>query len=394
MTFRYEAVRSDGHAVRGRLDAASGADAAAVLSRRGLFPVRVAPAEVHDAWSRRRPPTRMMATAMESLASLLEVGVPLQTALQVTQRATGGPLRASLSRVEARVREGSPLSRALDAERGLFSPVTVGLVRAGERGIGLVGALSQAAAQLERQDEIEARIRAALTYPAVLVVVGGLSIALLVLVVVPRFAALLSDVGAGLPSATRILLGASALVHAHAGLLFGMLVASVGAAAVFARKHSALWDTWALDLPVLGPIRHGLATARVGRTLGALLESGTPMLTALEAALDAVGDNAVASRLRRARERVAEGWSLGAALEAGSALTPGTMQLIGIGERSSRLPELLGRAASMEERLAERRLRVLVSLLEPALILCFAVVVAFVAAALLQGLYSLRPGAP
>ena len=136
---------------------------------------------------------------------------------------------------------------------------------------------------------------------------------------------------------------------------------------------------------------HALATARVAGILGALLGTGTPALVALGIARDAAGDAAVATRLDVARERIAEGGSLTVALRDTTALTATALQLAGIGENAGQLPLLLARAADLEEQGAERRLRTLVGLLEPALIVAFAGVVAFVAAALLQAVYSVRP---
>ena len=120
--------------------------------------------------------------------------------------------------------------------------------------------------------------------------------------------------------------------------------------------------------------------------------TGTPALAALQIARDAAGDEAVGARLDAARSPVAEGGALSNALEATGAMTPGALQLARIGEGSGRLAPLLAKAAELEEREAERRLKTLVTFVEPALILMFAALVAFVAAALLQAVYSLRPG--
>ncbi len=392
--FRYEAARADGGLVRGVLDAASEPAAAALLSTRGLFPVLVEPSPTPDARHLFGGPSlRHLATVFQSLAALIEAGVPLEKALEATQRiARGGGLRDALSRVAQQVREGASLGGALSGER-VFPPVTVGLVRAGERGVGLGAALAQAAAQLEREAETEARVRAALTYPALLAIVGTGSIALIVLFVIPRFAALLGDLGQALPAATRLLLAASDAVR-HYGLALGALAgaaAALGARMIAERR--AGWHGWLLRLPVVGALRHALASARAARTLGALLGTGTPALAALEIAREATGDAAVASRIAAARGRVAEGQALSAALDATGALTPGALQLAAIGEGSGggRLPALLAKAAELDERDAEQRLKTLVSFLEPALILGFAGLVAFVAAALLQAVYALRP---
>ena len=389
--FRYEAARSDGGMVRGVLEAASEPAAAALLSTRGLYPVRVEPSLTPDTRHPFSGPSlRQLATVFQSLAAFVEAGVPLEKALQATERVASGRLRESVGRVAQRVREGSSLGSALAAEQ-LFSAVTVGLVRAGERGVGLGAALTQAAGQLEREAETEARVRAALTYPALLAVVGTGSIALIVLFVVPRFAALLGDLGQALPTATRLLLATSETVRDY-GLLLAAIVAAlaVGAARVITERR-AVWHGWLLSVPIIGPLRHALASARAARTLGALLGTGTPALAALEIAREAAGDAAVAARIAVARSRVAEGQALTAALERTSALTPGALQLAAIGEGSGRLPALLAKAAELDEREAERRLKTLVSFLEPALILVFAGLVAFVAAALLQAVYALRP---
>lgn len=390
-SFAYEAARTDGGVVRGSVDAESQPDAAALLSARGLFPIVV---EVRPERSNifvQRPSARALATVFQSLAALVEAGIPMHKALHATQALARGTLAEALQRVEACVRDGSSLGAALAIE-GTFSGVAVGLVRAGERGVGLAAGLAQAARQLDRDAQAAARIKSALAYPLLLTVVGTASVALIMFFVVPRFAALLADMGQTLPTATRILLAISQLVRSY-GVAVGVVGAVfVVAAARLAVARRAAWHAWLLESPVIGPLRHTLATARVARALGALLSTGTPALAALETAQEAAGDAAVAARLGAARLRVAQGAGLTAALENARALTPRALQLAAIGEGSGKLPDLLGRAADIEEQRAEQQLKMLVACIEPALIFLFATVVAFVAAALLQAVYSLRPG--
>jgi general secretion pathway protein F len=390
--FRYEAARTDGATVRGVLDAATTIEAAAVLSGRGLFPLSVEPNPERKAWRLGLGSVRAQATVFQSLASLVEAGIPLDKALHATESVASERIRLALRRIGTRVREGASLGTALAAEDGFCSGITIGLVRGGERGVGLGAALTQAAAQLEREAEAVARVRSALAYPLLLAAVGTASVAVIVTFVVPRFVALLGDLGQALPLATRMLVAASSVAR-HFGLL---IVAAVIVAVVLglraARQRRIAWHEWLLRLPLVGTIRHALASARVCRTLSALLGTGTPALAALAIAEDAAGDAAVANRLRRARERVSEGASLSTALGSTSAVTATSLQLLTIGEGSGRLSPLLAKAAELEERDAERRLKTVLTFLEPALILAFAGIVAFVAAALLQAVYSLRPG--
>ncbi|TMD02346.1 MAG: hypothetical protein E6J01_17950 [Chloroflexi bacterium] len=209
---------------------------------------------------------------------------------------------------------------------------------------------------------------------------------------VPRFASLLGDLGQSLPTATRLLLVISDGVRRFGVILILLVVAGVAAAVKLTADRQAAWHGCLLRLPLIGPIRHAFAGARSARTLGALLSTGTPALAALDIARDAAGDAAIAMRLLDAKGRVAEGAALSAALGATQALRLAAQQLAVIGDQSGRLPRLLAKAADLEDAEAERRLKTLVAVLEPALILVFAGVVAFVAAALLQAVYSLRPG--
>ena len=390
--YGFRAARADGATVAGVIDAGSRADAVSVLARRGLYPTVLQERTAPDGWGWRRPPVRALATLMRSLATLVDAGVPLQHALASSAEVTSGALHEAVDRITERVREGSALADAMDQERGLFTAATLGLVRAGERGEGLAAALSGAADQLERRADLTSRLRAALAYPLLLLVVGAVSVAVIAFVIVPRFAVLLGDLGAVLPPATRLLLDVATGLREY-GVWIALVAAAAGAGiAALLRRHPDGWQELLIGAPVIGPLRHRLASARVCRTLGALLAAGLPAMAALEAARESAGDRAVAARVGRARERVAEGARLSAALAEARALTPLAVQLAAIGENAGRLPVLLERAAHLEEELAERRLRTLLSVLEPVLILLLAAVVAFVAAALLQAVYSVRPG--
>jgi general secretion pathway protein F len=390
-TYRYRAARSDGAIVDGALDAATEGQASAVLAERGLFPVALAPAE-----EERRPAAsrRDLAIVFRSIAALVGAGVPLERALGASEAVARGPLRETLAAARTLLHQGRTLAQALAASRGVVPGVAIGMIRAGERGSQLAPALEQVATHLEQEAELVARVRQALAYPLLLAVAGTASVLVIGTVVVPRFAELLADLGQGLPLATRLLLGGSQFLSR-----FWMALVAVGAMAVFAgvellrragprsRLHQAL-----LSLPALGAVRHALATARVARALGGMLRAGMPMLAALDAAREAAGDLAIAARLERARERVAQGASLNAALEREAALAPAALQLIAVGESSGRLGEMALRAGDLAAQQAERGLTTLVTVLEPALIVGFGGLVAFTAAALLQAVYSLRPG--
>jgi type II secretory pathway component PulF len=254
-------------------------------------------------------------------------------------------------------------------------------------------ALQQVANHLEQEADLVARVRQALAYPALLAVVGLVSMLVIGTVIVPRFAALLGDLGQDLPAATGVLLIGSRLLSSYWFLLIPAAAALVAVAVELLRRPaSRLWVEEALlAMPLLGPVRLALATARVSRALGGMLAAGMPLLSALDAARDAAGDAAVAARLGRARARVAEGAPLTPSVEREGALTSAALQLLHVGESSGRLADMARRAGDLAAQDAERGLKTLVTFIEPALIVTFGGLVAFVAAALLQAVYAIRP---
>ena len=378
--YRFEAARADGEVVRGVLEAPHAAAAVEDVTARRLLPLDVRELPAAPA---RRLPRRDLAVFFRSLATLVRAGIPLDRALRTAE---AGVLRETVAGVRERVRQGATLSRALGDAPGV-PPVALGLVRAGEDA-GLDFALDEAAKQLEREADLTDQVRAALTYPAMLLVVGLATIAVLVLSVLPRFVALLGDAGSALPLATRLLLDLSAIVRAWwPGLAAGGLVTVVlgWRWLTSAAGHEAL-----LRLPAVGSVRLALASARSARILGALLATGAPALRALDVARQAAGDRAVARRIGRVAERVRTGGGLASALRAEQALDAQVLELAQAGEESGRLAELLGHGALIAESRATRDLQRAVKLIEPLMILGLGGLVAFVALALLQAVYGVR----
>jgi general secretion pathway protein F len=267
------------------------------------------------------------------------------------------------------------------------------MVHAGEAGSGLARAVRRAADLMEETASTRGAVRAALAYPCILAVAGTVSVAILVGIVLPRFGAILTDMGQALPPTTRFVLAASSVARAAllpAGIASILIVAAwrawTGTDAGAARWHELL-----LGVPMVGSIRFSAATARVCGALAALLESGVPLSVALTHAAKASGDAAISARLTRARKAVIAGARLSTAFLAERALTTVATRLVRAGEETGSLARMVAHAARLEGDRATERVRVAVRLLEPGLILAFGGLVALVAAALLQAIYSVRP---
>ena len=390
--YAYRAARTDGAIVAGAIEAAGEAQATATLVDRGLYVVALCPAETERRAAASR---RDLAMTFRGIAALVSGGVPLERAVAAAEPLARGALRQTLVAARDRLREGEGLAQALaGAGRGVIPDTVLGMIRAGERGSQLGAALEHVATHLEQEAELVARVRQALTYPFLLAVAGLASVLVIGTVVVPRFATILGDLGQELPVATRLLVSGSQLLSRLWIPLVAMGGLLVWGAAEWIRRPAGRrrLDEILLVLPALGAVRLALATARVGRALGGMLQAGMPLLPALDAAGEAAGDLAIADRLARARERVVQGVSLTTSLERQNTLTQSALHLFAVGESSGRLGEMALRAGDMAAQEAERGLRTLVTVLEPALIVAFGGLVAFTAAALLQAVYSLRPG--
>jgi general secretion pathway protein F len=392
-SFRYRAARPDGTMELGELRAASREGAITVLGGRGLFPIEVAARPAVRARRARLSPSEL-ALGLRVLATLLEAGLPMTRALGAFEDLAPPAWRTGLAPMRDQVREGQSLGAALARSPLEIPPLVVGIIQAGEAGSGVAAAVRGAAELTEHAAALRTTIRAALTYPVILACAGAASVGLLVEVVLPRFALILTDLGQALPPTTRFVIDAAAFLRVAAlpaigifaalGLLWRQWTAS--------EAGRVRWHAYLLTLPGVGTVRRAAATSRGCSAAAALLHSGVPIAGALRHAATATGDAAIAARLLAARERVVAGQRISRALEATDALTPTAVRLVGAGEETGRLAELLEHAARIERERAQDITRAAVRLLEPGLILVFGALVALVAAALLQAVYSVRPG--
>ena len=395
-TFRYRASTAEGKIVQGVLQAPTREGVLHDLRARQLLPVTVEETS-DDAGGGGFLPMRGAEAARlqltRSLATLLEAGFPVDRGLQVAAELTeDARLRGVVQAVRQDVRAGRSLSEALRAHPRMFPPMYVAMVAAGEAGRALGATFAQLAELQEEAAELRSQLVSALIYPALMLAAGGLAVALLVFLVVPRFAEVLEDAGAELPLTTRVLLGTTDLV-----VSWGWLLALLAAAGVWLAVRSARTpegrlrrDALLLRLPVVGELLRRLATARLARTLATLLRSGVPLVGALEIARGTSGNEVIRRGVGVASARVREGATLTAAL---APLLPRlAVQMIGVGEESSTLPDMLARVADTYDREVRASLKRAVTLVEPMLILLLGGIVGFVALGMLQAIYSINAG--
>ena len=399
--YRYEAVDAAGEVLRDELDAASPEAAIERLRDQGLVPLAVA--EAKGGWwrgglgqalfsKRRALSAKAVMILTQQLSNLLNAGLPLDRALTVLISVTDdAQSKALLERVQDKVRGGSTLADALEAQ-GVFSRFYLNMVRAGEAGGALEAVLKRLTEFLERSRALRESVSSALIYPLILLSVAALSVIILLTFVVPQFQQLFADAGKALPLATQIVIatGNGFRHYWWVGLLAIFLIVAALRQQMSRPESRVRWDRWFLHLPLFGDLIAKVETARLSRTLGTLLGNGVSLLNALTIVRETLSNRVLATALGEVAEHVKTGRGLADPLLEAGDFPKLAVQMIRVGEETGQLQEMLLQVADTydeEVRIAVKRM---LTLLEPALILGLGVVIAGIIMSILVAILSLN----
>lgn len=341
---------------------------------------------------RPRPGRREFIVFNQQLAALLKAGLPLVESLDVLRQRIESPsFRSMLDDVHGRVRAGEALSEAFDAQRPALPGVYAASLKAGEKSGDLDHVLRRYVAHAKALDAVRRKTLSALVYPAVLLGLSLLVVAIIVLRVVPEFAGFYDGLGADLPLVTRAMMAISALVRAHLPLVLLVPAAAGAAAWTWMRRpdRGAFVDRVLLRAPRIGAVVARYATSQLARTLATLLGGGMPLVSALDVASRSVGNRHVARQLDVAGREVREGRSLAAALAARGVFPGVAIRMVEVGEATGSLQEMLGSVADFFDEEIETILARFMTLLEPILLVVMGVVIAGLLLALYMPLLQL-----
>jgi len=384
--YHYKAARQDGQVIEGEIEATDREGAARTLQLQGNVPIQIDHAGPQAA---RAPTTRGRRGGHRSgsadidlftleLATLLRAGLPLAQALETLAGLADNPVMADIAAaVNKEVRAGKSLSAALEQTDPGFDRFYCNMVRAGESSGALDIALERLAAFRANRSELRQALTSALIYPAILLTLALVAVAVLLAFVVPQFTQLFAEAGRDLPLLTRIVAGAGELVSNWWWLIIMLLAL----AAWWLRRDwsdpagRARWDARLLRLPLVGGLIRKLQTARFTRTLSSLLTNGVNLLPALEIAKEIVGNAVMARALDDVTRRVREGEGLAKPLADAAVLPAMATQLIRLGEASGRLEPLMVQVADIYERDVQTALKRLLTLAEPVIIITIALLV-------------------
>ncbi len=391
--YSYKAVRHDGQAEEGEREAADEQALVAALQRDGLIPIKIKPAGGISGYlstaGRKRVGEKDIGLITRELATLLEAGLPLERSLQILIELAGADQSAALlSDIQERVRGGATFSEALESQGGVFSRLYVNMVRAGEASGALEAALSRLSDYLERSAELKETIKSALVYPTILLVVAGMSLILLLVFVVPQFSSLFEDMGAALPTPTRIVIAMGDLFRNYWWAMLSS-VALLAVAVLKMLERPAVrerWDRRVMRLPLFGDLVWKLETARFCHTLSTLLENGMPLLGAMGLATQVVGNRKISGQLESITDDLKRGRGMADPLAENEVFPKLALQMIRVGEESGKLDPMLAKVAVQYDRETRDAVKRMLTLLEPALIIGLGVTVAFIIISILMAI--------
>lgn len=327
--------------------------------------------------------------------TLIKAGLPILKALDLlAERAASPSLRPLLREVRDRVREGAALSEALDQE-GVFPRVYVTSVVAGEKSGNLSGVLEYYISYQKVATGIKKKLIATLIYPAILVTLATIIVTYLVTYVVPQFAKLYSDMNVQLPSVTRLLLTLTVSYRSYVLAGVALLICAALCTFLWSRTDNGgtALDRIKIKLPYVGQAWIKFQVAQFCRTLSTLLAGGTPLVAALSTSADSVRSRLVSSGIEEASRLVRDGQSLHKALGSTGLMPAMGIEMIEVGEASGALSPMLASVAEFYEDETNQRIATLIAIVEPAILVFMAVVIAFILISLYLPIFSFSVGA-
>jgi len=317
---------------------------------------------------------------------MMHAGVPLLRALRLLAGRKRRPrLSAAYRSLTEQVEKGSDLATAMEALPGVFEPVQIAMVRAGEKGGFLEQVLARLADLQNRQAELRAKVVANLIYPALLLLMSSVALVAIFGFLVPMYRPMFEKIKGGLPTITKIVFGASDAITKH-GLVTAIILILLGIGVWAALKRPDVRERFEqakTRMPILGPIIRGYSAARFCHLLGAMLDNGVPMIAALQIAKDGTGNLLMTRAIDRAIEEVRAGRALSGPLGESRLFDDDVIEMIGVGEAANNLEAVLPKVGQSLETRLDRVLTVAIRLIEPLMLLGIALVIGLVAVALL-----------
>lgn len=383
-TFSYKAVTKDGRDKKGTLEADSRSEAVRKLKDLGLIPTAVEKQNLLEKdiefsfGAKKKISDRDLSVFSRQFASILKAGVSIVNSLEMLSDQTENKnLRKALLQVQSSVEKGETLAGSMRQSSEVFPSLLVSMVEAGESSGNLEKTFEQMAVQFEKNAKLKGQVKKAMMYPMILCVVAVAVVAVMMMYVIPNFMEMFEELGSNLPLATVIVIHISnVFIHYWYMMILGV-IAIVAAYKLYVRsdggRHAV--DALKLKIPVFGKLIQKTACAQFSRTLSTLIQSGMPMIQAIEITAGTMSNVLFKDALLKAKSGVSLGLPLSRQLEQTKLFPPMVVHMIGIGEEAGSIEEMLGNIADYYDEEVEVTTQQATALMEPMIIVVMAVLV-------------------
>jgi type IV pilus assembly protein PilC len=398
MKFAFEAKAANGQDMRGEIDAQSEAEARVKLRAQRLTPIRliaqgggtvVRPLRAKTSTARVK--TKELQIFTRQFSTLLNSGIPILQAIDSLSSGRSSGLNPVLRQISADISRGKRLADSLAEHPQVFGRFYINMTRAGEESGNLDQVLSRLAVYIEKSVKLQGKVKGAMLYPAVIMIIAGLIVTGLMIFVIPKFQSLFGQMGGKLPGLTLAVIAISDFFVARWYLLLGGTVAAVmGVRSYLATPvGKQMFDSIAIDLPVFGELIQKSSIAKFSRTLSTLLSSGVNIIESMEIAANTTGNYVIERAIQRAKDSITEGKSLTVPLLKEKYIPQMVTQMIGVGEQTGSLDAMLGRIADFYEDEVDVAVAAMTTIIEPLMMVVLGVIVAFIVIAMYLPIFQL-----
>ena len=388
--FRYDGRTSRGEAIKGSLEADSPEALASHLLARGITPIQIEEAAsqndvLEDIWHRLgggRPGANDLILFSRQMYAVTKAGLPLLKGMQGLAASTPNIfLKEALEAVIVNLQAGRDLASSLARHPDIFSKFFVSIVRVGESSGTLPTAFHRMYQYLGMEKNIKDKLTQALRYPMTVVIAIAIAIGIITMYVLPKFAPVFRALGDNLPWATKVLLGVSSFTADYWYVVLAVIMSAVVGFNLYVRDEAGRyrWDKFKLRSPVVGSVIEKATVARICRSFALTLESGVPMVQGLNMIARAAGNEYMAGNVLALRDGIERGETLTRTAQTVGLFTPLALQMIGVGEETGTLADMLAEVAEFYEREVDYELENLSAALEPLLIVGVGVMVLILA---------------
>lgn len=396
-SFSYKAVSAAGKDVKGSVEAESREEAARKIKEQGLIPVSIGKQGALDKdvnipiFKGKKIPARDMSVFCRQFASILKAGVSVINALEMLAEQTENKkLKEAIVNTQSNVEKGESLSDSM-RQNDAFPSILIDMVRAGEASGSLENSLTRMAIQFEKDAKLNGIVKKAMMYPIVLICVMIGVVIVMLTFVIPSFMTMFEDLDSELPATTKAILAMSNSLKNYWYIYIIVVVGIVVGIQMYKRtdngKHNL--DKLKLKIPVFGVLQTKSACASFARTMSTLLQAGMPMIDALEISASTMKNVLFYDGLQKVKNGVSLGLPLSNQLKATGLFPPMVVHMVGIGEETGNVEEMLTNSATYYEEEVEVQTQTLTSLMEPIIIVLMALVVVMLIMAIYQPMIQL-----